>query len=226
MKKALPIVVVILIILGIFFVWNLFKNENPQSAVINFEECVEAGNPVMESYPRQCRAGDQSFTENIGNEIESTDPIREDNPAPVACSQESKLCSDGSAVGRTGPNCEFAQCPSTGGNGGILLYNSGIEGTVMAGPTCPVVQNPPDPDCDDKPIETNVSVYKASDTSRSVEMLESDEGGKFKVSLPPGDYVVMAGSFGVPFPSCSDTSATVGSSGYTQIIVSCDTGIR
>ena len=32
------------------------------------------------------------------------------NP-PVACSQEAKLCSDGSAVGRTGPNCEFAQCP-------------------------------------------------------------------------------------------------------------------
>ncbi len=31
--------------------------------------------------------------------------------APVACTMEAKLCPDGSSVGRTGPNCEFAQCP-------------------------------------------------------------------------------------------------------------------
>ena len=30
---------------------------------------------------------------------------------PVACTQEAKICPDGSAVGRTGPNCEFAECP-------------------------------------------------------------------------------------------------------------------
>jgi putative hemolysin len=30
-----------------------------------------------------------------------------------ACTEEAKLCPDGSAVGRTGPNCEFAECPST-----------------------------------------------------------------------------------------------------------------
>jgi hypothetical protein len=31
--------------------------------------------------------------------------------ANVACTQEAKLCPDGSYVGRTGPNCEFAPCP-------------------------------------------------------------------------------------------------------------------
>ena len=30
---------------------------------------------------------------------------------PVACTQEAKICPDGSSVGRTGPNCEFAECP-------------------------------------------------------------------------------------------------------------------
>jgi benzodiazapine receptor len=30
---------------------------------------------------------------------------------PVACTMEAKLCPDGSAVGRTGPKCEFAPCP-------------------------------------------------------------------------------------------------------------------
>lgn len=34
------------------------------------------------------------------------------NPTPVACTMEAKLCPDGSAVGRSGPNCEFAPCPS------------------------------------------------------------------------------------------------------------------
>ncbi len=28
-----------------------------------------------------------------------------------ACTMEARLCPDGSAVGRTGPNCEFALCP-------------------------------------------------------------------------------------------------------------------
>lgn len=30
---------------------------------------------------------------------------------PVACTQEVKVCPDGSYVGRTGPNCEFSPCP-------------------------------------------------------------------------------------------------------------------
>ena len=33
-------------------------------------------------------------------------------PKPIACTEEAKICPDGSAVGRTGPNCEFAPCPS------------------------------------------------------------------------------------------------------------------
>ena len=28
----------------------------------------------------------------------------------IACTMEAKLCPDGSAVGRTGPKCEFAPC--------------------------------------------------------------------------------------------------------------------
>lgn len=30
---------------------------------------------------------------------------------PVACTMEAKICPDGSAVGRSGPKCEFAPCP-------------------------------------------------------------------------------------------------------------------
>lgn len=38
-------------------------------------------------------------------------------PNPIACTQEAKLCPDGSAVGRTGPNCEFTPCPSSTNKG-------------------------------------------------------------------------------------------------------------
>ena len=31
---------------------------------------------------------------------------------PIACTQEAKICPDGSSVGRTGPKCEFAACPA------------------------------------------------------------------------------------------------------------------
>ncbi len=30
---------------------------------------------------------------------------------PIACTMEARICADGSYVGRTGPNCEFAKCP-------------------------------------------------------------------------------------------------------------------
>jgi len=41
--------------------------------ITNFEECSAAGNPVMESYPRQCRASSgQTFVEDISIEISGT----------------------------------------------------------------------------------------------------------------------------------------------------------
>lgn len=36
----------------------------------------------------------------------------------AACPMDAKLCPDGSSVGRTGPNCEFAECPRTVTSGG------------------------------------------------------------------------------------------------------------
>lgn len=36
--------------------------------------------------------------------------------APVACTMEAKICPDGSAVGRSGPKCEFTACPTATGD--------------------------------------------------------------------------------------------------------------
>lgn len=49
----------------------------------NFFDCIVAGNPVMESYPRQCRTeAGETFTEDIGNELKKTDLIIITSPRP------------------------------------------------------------------------------------------------------------------------------------------------
>jgi len=40
----------------------------------------------------------------------------ESDAGTTLCTEEAKICADGSAVGRTGPNCEFAICPNFNGN--------------------------------------------------------------------------------------------------------------
>lgn len=46
-------------------------------------------------------------------DISSIVEISAPAPLPIGCTKEAKQCPDGSYVGRTGPNCEFAKCPAT-----------------------------------------------------------------------------------------------------------------
>ncbi|MBI2439561.1 MAG: hypothetical protein HYV45_03095 [Candidatus Moranbacteria bacterium] len=39
--------------------------------------------------------------------------FRSERSKEVMCTKEAKLCPDGSAVERSGPNCEFTSCPTT-----------------------------------------------------------------------------------------------------------------
>lgn len=79
--------------------------------ITSFDECVAAGYPVMESFPEQCMTSDgRNFVnENAMPPEESTGSTLPQ--VPVACTMEAKICPDGSSVGRSGPNCEFAPCP-------------------------------------------------------------------------------------------------------------------
>lgn len=54
----------------------------PGPVVTSFAQCVDAGYPVMESYPRQCTAGSVIYTEDIGNAIEKQNLIRVTSPQP------------------------------------------------------------------------------------------------------------------------------------------------
>ena len=79
-----------------------------ESIVTDFQSCAAAGNPVMESYPRQCRHTDgRTFTEVI------TAPIMPDTPepplptdcAPAGCS--SQLCVPADVAHEIVTTCEW-----------------------------------------------------------------------------------------------------------------------
>lgn len=85
MKKSIIFIAIIATgLLGILAWQNWFGSQKPKTAITNFEECVAAGNAVMESYPRQCRAGGELFVEHIGNVNEKADLIRLTTPRPNA----------------------------------------------------------------------------------------------------------------------------------------------
>ena len=51
-------------------------------------------------------------------------------PNQVYCTEEAKLCSDGSYVSRTGPNCEFAECPLETNEPSSNFGNDQIENAI------------------------------------------------------------------------------------------------
>ena len=84
MKKKIFIFLIVVILGGTAVYFTVFKSgEEPTPNINSFEECVSAGYPVLESYPRQCKTPDgKTFTEDIGNELEKADLIKIDNPRP------------------------------------------------------------------------------------------------------------------------------------------------
>ncbi|MSU56484.1 MAG: hypothetical protein EXS51_04250, partial [Candidatus Taylorbacteria bacterium] len=77
--KQITFGVTLLAIAGVSY-WFGGKNTMPLSS---FSECAEAGNPILESYPRQCKMENgRVFRENIGNELEKDDLIRISEPRP------------------------------------------------------------------------------------------------------------------------------------------------
>jgi len=64
--QAYGILILLLVVILALYLSNGFSvNE-----VNDFEDCVDAGNPVMESYPRQCRHNGVNYVENIGDNLD------------------------------------------------------------------------------------------------------------------------------------------------------------
>ena len=61
MKYLLLILVLAGIAVGAWFV----RSGGETAVITDFEACAAAGNPVMESFPRQCQYGNKTFFEDI-----------------------------------------------------------------------------------------------------------------------------------------------------------------
>jgi hypothetical protein len=110
---------------------------------------------------------------------------------------------------------------------------TGVAGQLIAGPTCPVVT----PSCPQaRGVQGTVRVETAPATRDSapgtfVTSVATDAQGHFSTDLPPGAYVVSAGS-SAPSPGASGGSSShavqvdVQAGAVSQIILAFDTGIR
>lgn len=101
---------------------------------------------------------------------------------------------------------------------------SGIMGKIVLGPTCPAVGSGMEDECQDKPYQGTVAV-KTSDGTKEITKFTSDAEGNFKVSLTPGDYLLVPvsdsrSSFGKP------QNVTVKEGEFTSVTIPYDTGIR
>lgn len=176
--------------------------------ITSFEECAAAGYPIAESYPRQCRTSDGSL---FIEEIEA-----------VACTADAMICPDGSYVGRVGPDCEFAACPSAS------VRSGSIRGIALIGPTCSVVTQtyPPDPNCDDKPYSGTLAVT-SPDGDAIVSVFAPSSDGTFSVNLSEGEYAIRSAAGNNRLPRCSALSPVVVAAGFfTEVQVYCDSGLR
>jgi hypothetical protein len=138
------------------------------------------------------------------------------NDTPIACTADAKLCPDGSAVGRQGPNCEFAPCPSA---------NFTLYGKITIGPLCPVEP------CNrtfDYSVAT-VNVYDAEGKTL-VAQTNADSSGSYGFKLSQGNYLVnVTDSSGKPFgmPRTGYTqSISLGKGQRIEMNFDIDTGIR
>jgi len=152
-------------------------------------------------------------------------------PKPVACTQEAKQCPDGSFVGRGGPACEFAECPSPATPPPVIVpipspqaINSGIVGNIVLGPTCPVMRNPPDPVCADKPYQATI-IVKSANGQKEITRFTSKADGSFKVALVPATYLLVPVSPSI-YPRGLVQSVVVEKNKFTNVVISYDSGIR
>ena len=101
-----------------------------------------------------------------------------------------------------------------------------IGGVVLAGPTCPVVIDPPDPACNDRAVASAVLVVRGAD-GREVARTTSDAQGAFRVALAAGSYVIEP----QPVDGLMDTAEPVEvtvehGEDIADLTIRYDTGIR
>jgi hypothetical protein len=100
--------------------------------------------------------------------------------------------------------------------------DSGVEGRVLVGPTCPVEQagSP----CPDRPLATDLEIVRGSDVVATV---RSGSDGRFRIELEPGRYTIRPGESATGgLPRGTPVGVTVSPHSFASVTVTFDSGIR
>jgi len=101
---------------------------------------------------------------------------------------------------------------------------SGIEGRTTVGPACPVAQA--ESPCPDRPQRARLTVTRAH-TTLVVATAVSDSHGYFRISLPPGRYLVQSRKLTRSiFETAPPVTVIVVSGRFTFVTIRFDSGIR
>ena len=111
----------------------------------------------------------------------------------------------------------LAACASSATN----TTTSGIEGQVLIGPMCPVMQaNIP---CPDQPFQATITVL--DENRNKVTDFQSDAQGNFKIGLKPGTYILVPESTNA-MTHAGEQTVTVIEGQFIRVTVNYDSGIR
>jgi hypothetical protein len=113
-----------------------------------------------------------------------------------------------------------------GGCGGQGAEQLTLAGRVIAGPSCPVESQSPDPSCADRPVDGAVLVVRGRHGGE-VTRVTADAEGHFSVALPAGAYAIVP----QPVEGLLGTAPTIGiellaGEPLPPLTVTYDTGIR
>jgi hypothetical protein len=111
----------------------------------------------------------------------------------------------------------------TSGPSATTAEKFAVAGYVHAGPTCPVMKTPPDPNCADRPVPDAEMVVVGTNGTEVVRV-STDENGRFDIALPAGTYTLVPQPVIGLVGTASELSFTVPTA--TTLDVAYDTGIR
>ena len=114
---------------------------------------------------------------------------------------------------------------SNGTGGGNSTIESGVTGTVLLGPRCPVERIPPAPNCTDTGYQTAIDVHSGSVSGAIISSVATDAKGIFKISLQPGHFVLLTRG-GTHMPRCRPQEVDIKAHQFQTVNLFCDTGIR
>lgn len=110
------------------------------------------------------------------------------------------------------------QPPTTAG-AAAPTASGGIEGVVVAGPSCPVAT--PDQPCPPKPVAAHITVI--TPTGQAVASTDSDASGRYRLVVAAGTYIVQV--TGGSLSRCAPVPV-IATAAFVTVHISCDTGIR